>query len=94
MQDIILNADLDFQYINGERVRGESTIQHQNLLLISNKGDFKESPTACVGIALFLKDDDKSGLLSEIKKEFERDGMKFKSVELVNNQLNIEAPYL
>ncbi len=92
--DILLN-NFDLAYnANGEIVRGESTLQHQQLLLLCSKGEFKESPTACVGAYGFLKDDNVSDFLAEVKKEFERDGMQVNSLKLVDGVLKFDAPYL
>ena len=82
MLGILLDDEDDLLYEAGQLVYGESTLQNQKLLLASNKGDFKESPTACVGIGLWLKDNDAEGLPGEIKKEFERDGMTVNSIIL------------
>lgn len=90
---LLLDQIGDLQYVNGIRQRGEITEQNQMLLLLSAKGDFKESPTVGVGIAGYLKDDDVTGLLGEIKKEFQRDGMNVKKISLTGSQLVIIAPY-
>jgi hypothetical protein len=94
MEDILLNSAFDLQYnANGEIIRGESSLQHQLLLLTCVKGDFKENPTVCVGAEGFLKENDPGSLLMEIKKEFERDGMKVNTVQLLGNDLKIDAVY-
>lgn len=81
------------QILNGDFATGEATAQHMALLLACRKGDFKENPTICVGVATWLKDTDVEGLLGEVKKEFERDGMNVKKVELSQGKLNIDAAY-
>jgi hypothetical protein len=95
MQDFLLDSDLDILFAKGDFATGESTIQNQQLLLINDKGDFKENPTACVGIELWLKDDvEVMGMQAEIKKEFERDGMNVKNIEITpEGQLSIDANY-
>lgn len=92
--DILLNENFDLDYVNGEIVRGESTLQHQQLLILCAKGEFKESPTTCVGAYGYLKDNDVSGFLGEVKKEFERDGMEIKSLSLIDGKLNVDAQYV
>ncbi len=67
MIDLILQ-DYDLKTESGDFVCDVSDEQHQALLLATNKGDWKESPTVGVGVAAWLKDDDPDGLLGEIKK--------------------------
>lgn len=94
MQDILLDSNYDILTEDGDFLIGESTVQHQQLLLVCNKGDFKENPAICVGVARWLKDDDKMGVLGEIKKEFEKDGMTVRKVSLTkDDKLNIDAGY-
>lgn len=92
MNDILLNSTLDAKIDNGDFVTGGSTEWHQLLLLQCSKGDFKENPTICIGAAGWLKDD-VGGLLAEVKKEFERDGMTVKKLELTNDNLITDASY-
>ncbi len=93
MNDFLLDIDNDLQIANGDLVTGESTLQHQNLLLISSKGAWKENPTVGVGAAGFLKDEDVNGLLAEIKQEFEKDGMKVNSIEYKDDKITTDAHY-
>lgn len=93
MEDLLLdnNQELDIQ--NGDFVIGESTLQHQDLLLMTNKGEWKENPTIAVGVLGFLKDEDESGLLAEIKTQFEKDGMRVNTLAAEEGKLNIDAHY-
>lgn len=94
MNDILLDSHYNMVFANGDIATGFSDSIHQELLLVSNKGDFKASPTIGVGLAGWLKDNDGEGLLGEIKKEFERDGMTVKKVELLPDyKINIDASY-
>lgn len=96
MQDFLLDTDGDLLLdpLTGDFVIGESTDQHQYLLLLCNKGDFKESPNACIGIKGFLKDEDVKGLLAETKAQFEKDGMEVKSLSIdAAGNMKINAPY-
>ncbi|MBL0144940.1 MAG: oxidase [Chitinophagaceae bacterium] len=74
-------------------VIGRSDEQHQELLLMTNKGEWKEKPTMAVGLAGYLKDDDVNAALAEIKQEFERDGMEVKYVGFNNDKIEINASY-
>lgn len=93
MRDLLLKTDQELDIQNGDFVVGDSTLQHQNLLLMTNKGEWKESPVVGVGILGFLKDEDESGLLTEIKRQFEKDGMVVKSVATIDSKINIDANY-
>ena len=93
MTDILLDEHFDLQYLNGEIVRGESTLQHQQLIIMCAKGEFKESPTSCVGAYGFLKDNDVNGFLAEVKKEFERDGMDVNGLSFLDGVLKVDAVY-
>ena len=92
--DILLDNNWDLLTKDGDFVIGESTIQHQELLILSSKGDFKENPTTCIGAPEWLKDEEVSGLLAETKKEFERDGMTVNLLEFTSDEkFNVDAHY-
>jgi hypothetical protein len=93
MNDFKLNTDLDLETAGGDLVTGNATSEHQELLLLTVKGDWKENPTIAVGAGGYLKDEGADGLLGEIKKEFERDGMNVRSVEFTDEKILIDAYY-
>jgi hypothetical protein len=94
MKDLILDTTFDLSFENGDFVIDESTEQHQELLLITNKGDWREDATIAVGVKRWLKDEDDGGdLTGEIKKEFEKDGMRVQSIRLDDEGFKINAPY-
>ena len=75
--DILLDEDFDMQAKDGDFIVGDATLQHQQLLLLSQKGEFKQSPYVGVGISNFLLDDaNVHELHQEIQNQFEIDGMK------------------
>lgn len=95
VNDILLDDNLDLRIESGDLVVGESTLQHQNLLLISEPGEWKQSPAIGIGIRSFLLD---SGTTSELKKNiskgFEDDGMKIRALRISTDyKLTVEAYY-
>jgi hypothetical protein len=95
MQDLLINTDGDLIYKDNDIVIGFSDFQHQEDLLIIQKGELKETPDCGVGIENFLNDGDIDGMLSEVKSQFTKDGMevnKLKYDEATGN-LNYDANY-
>ncbi len=82
MIDIQLGEDEDLSILAGDFQVAESTAQHQQQLLLNTKGDFKESPTVCVGVFTYLNDERFQGLMRAINVEFSRDGMEVHEVSL------------
>jgi hypothetical protein len=93
MTDLLLDENLDLQIIDNDVVTGESTEQHQELLCLCNKGDFKENPLSCVGIATWLKSNDVAGCLAEIKTQFEADGMTVLNINYDGQKITPNASY-
>jgi hypothetical protein len=93
MQDMLLDDTGDLLILNNDVVLGESSEQHQRLLLQSTKGDWKEQPTVGVNAPFYLKDDDKNGLMGSIKTEFEKDGLKVNKIIFSGSKINIDASY-
>lgn len=94
MKDILLddNGDLDFQ--NGDLVIGYSDNQHQEHILIANKGEYREFPELGVGINRILSDDEPTSFLIEAKKNLEYDGMKIKNIKInENGNIDIDGYY-
>ncbi len=96
--DILLDGDFDLAFVDGDFAIGESTRQHQNLILISEPGEWREFPTCGVGMQSRLLGDNPGEVLGIIKRQFEADGMK---VLQVNGKakagsltaINVEAIY-
>ena len=93
MRDIQLDTSFDLVIKNGDFSVGESTQQHQQCLLLAEKGSYKQYPTVGVGIATYLKDDSPSDLLREIRIQFSKDGMNVNSLGFEQGKLRIDAPY-
>jgi hypothetical protein len=93
MTDIILDDSMDLKIVNGDFVTGYSDEQQQNLLLLCNKGSFKEMPNVCVGIENYLESEEPVKLIAEIKRQFAGDGMTIKNIEITSGKLLIDAGY-
>lgn len=93
MQDLLIGENFEMQIANGDLVTGISDQQHQQLLLLCNKGSFKENPASCVGLMNFLEAEDPAEMIREIKLQFSADGMDVKKAEITNGKLNVEAYY-
>lgn len=83
--DILLDGDFDLAFVDGDLSIGGSTRQHQNLILVSEPGEWREFPTCGVGIHSKLLGDNPGVVVSEIKRQFERDGM---TVTLVKGKIS------
>ena len=88
----IANA-YDLRIEDGDLVSGESTRQHQALLLLTEKGENREFPARGIGLQSWLNDDRSGDLNAAIKREFERDGMKVISIRGTIENLTTEAVY-
>ena len=94
MNDIILDTNGDLSFQNGDLGFGYSDNQHQEHILIANKGEYREFPEIGVGIAQMLDDDDYLSVLIEAKKNLEYDGMKINNIKFEENgNLNIDGNY-
>lgn len=94
MKDILLNEILDLDIHAGDLNTGYSDLQHQELILINNRGNIKEFPVVGVDAFGYLQDNDTAALLQEIRKQFTADGMRVKTINITDDgQLNIDAVY-
>lgn len=94
MNDILLDSNGDLSFKNGDLEIGYSDNQHQEHILIVNKGEFREFPELGVGIIQMLDDDDYLPVLIEAKKNLEYDGMKINNIKFEENgNLNIDGSY-
>lgn len=88
-QDLALREDPDTL----DWVEGNSDLQHQHLLLITEKGEWKENPGVGVGAAKWLEHESSSDFTAEIRRQFSADGMQVNQVNYLNGKLTIDAPY-
>lgn len=92
--DLLLTSDFGLATANGDLVTGESTRQHQQLLVLTEKGSLREYPMRGVGGQSWLNDDVPFGdFNSAVKREFEADGMRVLRVNGSGFKLQIEAVY-
>lgn len=82
MPEDYLHIDDDLQIANGDFVQGETSAQHQSLLLRMKKGELRQYPKTGVGIDNFLLDDVPGDIYGEIQKQFEADGMTIRKMDV------------
>lgn len=71
----------------------ESTLEHQQELILACKGDFKQNPTIGVDVFNYI-DSDNNDLTNKIAREFSKDGMNVKSVKVLSNlKIQTDASY-
>jgi len=94
MTDFLLDDDGDIKIANGDLFAGRSDEQHQQHIIIANKGEFKEFPELGVGIVQLFGDDDYTNILIETKKNLQYDGMTVRNVKFENGgNLTIYGEY-
>lgn len=93
MIDYLVDDTGDLQIANGDFVKGDSTLQNQNALMYAAPGEYKQFPTAGVGIYNYLKDSDFSNLLRQVRLQFTQDGMTVSSLNVVDGSIQVVAPY-
>lgn len=93
MTDILLDENLTPLITDGDLTIGDSTSQNQMLLLVSDKGEFKQFPTRGVGVARYIETSDSEGLAREINTEYRLDGMTVDKVKVNIPDVQIEAYY-
>lgn len=94
MIDFKLGIDGDLDVSGGDLATAESTVQHQRLLLLINKGELREFPVRGLGISSWLLREDGGGSLNAaVKRELEADGMRVNQVNVRNGDLQIDATY-
>lgn len=94
MKDLILNNAFDFQVAGGDLVIGDSQEQSIALLAATSPGQWRERPTAGMGLVDLLKSD-----VSELKKkhtinvQLRADGAKLKTLKFEQEEIVIDAYY-
>ena len=94
MNDLLLDEDFDLQIKDGDFVAHESTAQHQKILILADKGEFKEVPMRGVGAHRFLEDQTPDNLAREIRAEFAADGMTVNKIKIASDlTIQVDANY-
>lgn len=78
---------------DGDFCVGETTRQNQTLLLLCQKGEFKQHPDKCVGVETYLERSELAGLNREILTQFSADGMQVRDIKTQLPEIKIEAEY-
>jgi len=92
MKDILLTNN-DLMVKDGDLAIGISDTQHVNLLLSTNKGDWKQTPTAGVGITNYLETHNDGSLSREIQTQLSADGAKISRIAVKLPNIEIESDY-
>ncbi|MDR0206044.1 MAG: hypothetical protein LBI45_02140 [Bacteroidales bacterium] len=92
---ILLDETGDIMVKNGSMVIDDSTRQNQYLILVAQKGEYKEYPTFGVGISDMLGDDDVLEWKKRIREELTKDDLKVNKIDLnlQTGEIEIEAKY-
>lgn len=85
---------MDLLIIDGDLAVDESTAQHQKILILADKGEFKEVPMRCVGARRYLEDHAPDSLAREIRTEFAADGMTVNKIQIASDlTIQVDANY-
>lgn len=94
MDDFLLDENNDLLLKDGDLVIGNATLQHQNHIILAEKGEFKNAPEIGAAVRSHLNNENPRELLREIRRNFEYDGMKVNSLKVATNgNLLIDAEY-
>ena len=97
MKNIDLQIDDNYGLITDptkhDLVVGDVTLQNQALILVSQKGEWKEHPTVGCGIEGITNDEDTGSWKREIREQFVRDGLKVSSIKFNGENIEIDADY-
>lgn len=94
MNDIVLDQNKDLAIVNGDFDISTSDAQNQLLIILSEKGEFKEFPEVGIAIQTMLNDEEYQEIILEIKKQLEYDGMSINDIEFTEQgKLNIKGNY-
>lgn len=95
-QDILLDNTHELLITNGDLVLGESDQQHIDLLLLTEKGEWKQSALTGIGIRRYAKTrfglKERTELAKTINLQLEYDGYANKKAQInENGKITIDA---
>jgi hypothetical protein len=94
MYDILDDRETgELAWVNDDLVWGESTQQHGRDILLARPGDYRQAPTATVGLPDYLEDDQPDELTRAIRVCYARDGMTIDYLTINNGNIEIDAHY-
>lgn len=92
--DFLIDEDNDLLIADGRIVTGESTPQHEKLLLVTEPGQMKLFATTGVGLNGYLLDDlTDEDMKSNIRSQYEGDGLAVGKLSLSNGNLSTKVEY-
>ncbi|WP_299682984.1 oxidase [uncultured Tenacibaculum sp.] len=94
MNDFKLDETGDLLIVNGDFVVTDATLQHQEHIILAQKGEYKEYPEIGVGISNMLNDENPRDVITQIRRNFQYDGMEVKQLDFdPAGDIVVEAPY-
>ncbi|WP_044203857.1 hypothetical protein [Flammeovirga sp. OC4] len=91
MKDFILNDDNTLKVTKGDFTVEDSLNQEEKLILIANKGDFREFPDLGVGLGSFV-DGELGDLYKVIIENMELDEKEIRALDIYENgQINLKT---
>lgn len=88
--DILLDADNDLAFYNGDFKTGGADMHHIEVLLITVPGAFKQSPLIGANVRSLLNGKVDVAARRDIKLQLAADGYKAKSVSIDNGTLVVD----
>lgn len=94
MKGILLDDNLELLIVNKSLLIGDTTYQNQKILILSDKGELKDTPMRGVGAKRYLEDHTPDALAREIRQEFVIDGMQVDGIKIATSgTIEVEAFY-
>jgi hypothetical protein len=84
--DILIDDTYNLLIENGDFIIGDNISQQQQLLLATNKGDWKENPLIGCGLANYINDENIEKMKYEIMRQYKADGLIINDITINNNE--------